>query len=774
MNGLALIIGFLIRSHTSQAKAEAISNETRQVFPIQYPDFYNAYPIELSYVPSSVTRSLVDLARLPERKISVNDDTFEKFCNDVASSGHHIQLDHQGKSFHIHLTDQQLTRLTSLQVSQWDRYHLQNVFIGEEPILSIWLQNEEGASLLAKDREVTIVVGKHADGSIDTLTFHYNIKLPEFSSTVQIIITLDVNTRDIVDGQKTSLFCRHLMTTDRGEAREGRCNGIEYTGISQDKSVEFGNKIYLAVAQLFISLQRTRNKGVLYTLMYDKTGHKILAIRRNIKRAGQQFELVSDDYELYGTPVTSNKSANLFLQHGNEGQVPQLQPVQAGNVICSDDGSYTITAMPFGTMERPRNLLNQVYFISGDDKVPLVIPMMCSKNGVNLLSDEVPSYVVTHLNSNGYSEISVVYRIRLPGTTKTEDVYIRFKANDQQVALRGRPGDVMISADRASLCDQDVPLGTELQCILHHAQVSRRGALYTLYLFIYDLKTRYLTAVAYDRASISATHKVSMDDATEVYEQEYKCAKNVNVDIDHSGYINLPQANAGYVSKHRTHDRARGIVFPKGISMQENNYNTQFKLHGIILVTPYLETEKGTSIVDTSFQPNITMGSLDDKDIIRIGYQLRLPENDTIHKITLEFACKTEADRMLNEKINVSLINKYQRFKTDTDTCTIDASVWVEAAEFSREKRTVGIGEKGIYVLMTRLIVHQDDVNKGTIYKFLYDTEYSAFFCNAAPVEKVENVGGKSCRWVKQGEEIHYEYELGGINAIDHKMQNTF
>lgn len=732
--------------------------------PREYVQFYEEYPLELCHVPTALAKSLMTISPTSLTSSVADAKLGAAYkCNKV--DGHHLQLDYQNKTLHMHLTDNQLAEVVASPRSSWDMYHLGTIFVENKPVLRTRLQNIEGVSLIAEERKTTVSVSENGEESY-TLSVYYNIRLPDYPVVQEVVANIDCKTGKVLYGDCHSPLCRYLTLDPSGEAHSRRCQGSTYDFLLDNKYLSYNDKQYPILSQLVVSSGFDSTFSNLYIFLYDNKTGCIFAVQKAVSLNADPYRHTTDVVDVFTYSLTSSCGTTIHLDGAVECFKPRITPPQAG-IVYHKGVTYSATVMPFGSTFRKPYMLGSVYY-QGSVDLPLVIPMLSSSDGVNLISGDAASYVISDGSSLGNVGITVVYKLILPGATNIDQLHLEFMVSDGQVYLNVVNGDPDLPLDIPNKCSTSVQLGTDTQCVVQYiCDKSSAGASNAVYLFSYDAKTRYLTgSLRLLEDSLSHSHSSHIID---VYDRPYRCAKNVDAHIQHGGEVTLINASAGHISSHMNRHNKRAIVLPTGIGLHRRKYITRVAINDITLVVPYLEAADGKSLVDASIQPTIDLRDHGLSRIVCVTYHLILPHNETAHSITVEFSY-TLRPTGSQDVLGVSLINKYHRHKDNNEFCAIDASIWVDTPEFSRERRAVGVGEKGVYVLMTRIISKSHDSTTGTLYMFLYDTANSALFSSAFPVKIVDNIGNKSCRWIKNGKETRYEYELGGVLHANHEI----
>ncbi|GIX62363.1 DUF2793 domain-containing protein [Babesia caballi] len=739
-----------------------------RMLPITYPKHYDTYPMGLSYVPDVLPRSMVEKAQAKARGAAASryDSSQGDKENEMHVKDDGITLQCNHTDMKLKLTDRDLTEITTKRRSKWNRYHLGNFYIDDKPIVHMWLENEEGVSLLAEGEKSRLVIKAAAGGDCDdVVVLKFVVRIPEPQVTREVTMNIDRKTGVPADLCGSTGCCSHVVAVDDGSYQAVQCSGEAYKKLEHNEAYETSKGNYRVVSQILVTMMGGCNSHALYTLLYGEN-QSIIALKRRVQLVGREYDLGDDDVVLFDRPVTKTSAANVFVRTDTEWDLPRVYPQQAGSVTVDENEVAMVTILPFGTLERPPYLLNEVYYMFNGMHRSLVIPTLQSRTGLYLLSEDVPGYAVTRALTNEGLEIQAVYNVEIPGTWNSQQVAVRFKVANEQIMLLAYDEEHPEVVRVQPACLEDIPLGTEAQCIVQQFTVGdgAKGNV-VMYTFLYDTKLRHLKAVAHrireNEGGQGAFDAVPVD----AFDQVPAYASTATIKINQNGDIDLPQAYTGYVSESLSALKWRAIVMPQGMVNPPLKYTNAFTFQGVTLVTVYLEAENGVCLVDTALQPTVSTKSEGTVESVRITYYLLLPEYSTPHSVTLDFECRPANTGDRGRRPGVAITSKYLRYRHDTDVCVMDASVWTERTESFGGKRALGVGEKAVTVITSRLIRDQSNSGRGFFYKFLYDPERAVLFCKMVPVLGTDNNVGKSCRWVRHGEDVTYDYSVGGITS---------
>ncbi|CDR96104.1 hypothetical protein, conserved [Babesia bigemina] len=754
-----LIIGQVARSR----------EQNGYMLPIAYQKYFRNYSINLCYIPIADHPSEVDVSTAAacvdgERGPGLGIDNKEII---PAQSRANVpeQTDMQRAKVQLNFTESDLVEIMTQPKSKWYTYHLGNVYINDRPLIRLWLQNSQGVALLAHDRRSKLVFRKMDGDESNVLELQYTIRIPEADVEQNIIFKLNAKTGEIIDDTDIDR-CHHAKPEMYGEYRVDTCSGDSYKCLTEMKRVNTFNQTLHVIEHFLLSPHQESRRHILYSVLYDTRNKAVIAMKTYVEYTDGFYLVNGVDHVLFDKPIAISNAASVSLGSNNEWQAPTLHPKHSGNVTVDGEDVYSVDIMPFGTMSRPSNALNAVYYLLNGIKRTLVIPKLQSRSGVNLLSEDASSYVVANIE-NENNQISVVYKLNIPGCAAPEAVVVRFEATQTCINLKAPDQTNLMELASVPICKSDIPLGCDAQCVVYQIQMqskSKENAV--LYTFIYDAKVRHLTAVMH-RISLSKDEKINNAITEEVFYKSASYTAKVNIDINRNGFVKVSQIYAGYVSKGVYGQNIRAIVLPDGIKNFGKYYTNRFLYRGTKLVEIYMESENGVSLVNRASPPVVTKEANGGIDIVHITYSLKLLEYNTPHKVTLDFECKQVMAQSGGKKTEITLSNKYQRYRMDIDTCVIDASVWTEDTESFGGKCTVGMGEEGLYIVMSRIIKNKDDPTTGHFYKFLYETQHAIFFCKSVPIRAVEQKPNKSCRWIRAGDDRSYTYSLGGSKLIE-------
>ncbi|GBE62618.1 Sperm flagellar 2, putative [Babesia ovata] len=594
------------------------------------------------------------------------------------------------------------------------------------------------------------------------------MRIAEVDIEQKIIFKVDAQTGEPIDDTDIDR-CHHVTPENYAEYRIDPCTGDSYKTLKEIKLINTSNGKFQVIEHLLLSLQNGSKDHILYSVLYDTTNKAIIAMKRYVEYVDGSYGCDGMDYKLFDRPITSSNVASVFLGFKNEWHAPTLHPKHAGNVTTDGTDAYSVAVMPFGTLNRPSNGLNAVYYLLNGIKRTLVIPKLQSITGINLLSEDASSYVAAHLENETH-HITVVYQLGIPGSTSPEAIIVRFEVTKTCINLRASGQNNFMHLASVPVCKTDTRVGSETQCVIHQTRLEDKSkGKAALYTFMYDAKMRHLTGVMHQ---ITMNENGNVINAVEedTFHKSANYTTKINMDINRNGMVKLSHMYAGYVSKCVHGSKVRAMILPHGIKNQEQSYTNRFLYRGIPLVEIYMETEDGISLVNRVSPPAVTKEAGDGVELIHITYWLKLLEYNTPHKITLSFECKQVISQSGGKKTEITLLNKYQRYRMDIDAFIIDASVWAEDTESFGGKCIVGVGEEGLYILMSRIIRNKGDATTGHFYKFLYDTKNAGFFCKSVPIRAVEQKPNKSCRWVRAGDDKSYTYSLGGSKLIEQEV----
>ncbi|GFE52598.1 ABC exporter membrane fusion family protein, putative [Babesia ovis] len=676
-------------------------------------------------------------------------------------------------SIEKYITDRDLFLVSAKRRSKWNRYHLGNVYIDSMPIIRLWLQNEREESLLSDDR-ITLLEISETVGKEYAITIRCSVRLPELQLVEHLAVTICASSMIPRLSYDTSTYCQRTMALPNGSYQVEYCTSGAYEYIVADRVIKTMHGTFYVFKHIVLTLNDGKRTSVLYSFLYNAERGNIIAIRRSIILSDGKYIFTNDIMAFYDRPITASEAANVFVTTYDGPQTIRLYPHHSGSVVKRDEGIYEVNVLPFGTLEKSFNVLNEVQYSHNGVTRTLVVPLLRSITGLNLIAEDKASYVLAHGVSSENLEVVVVYNVRVPGMLNAEEVRLMFNVMNGQISMIGPMNAIAGNSDISKRCVGLVPLGNKALCTVHQIMVDDQpGYDATLYTFLYDTESRQLTAVMHIYEASASQQEILQKTPTDAFVGSAKYMNDIKIVIDEKGEINISKAYIGYTSESSKTRTRRAIIVPEGNKKQHLKYTDRVSFQGVTLLALYLESEDGRCLLDKSLSPRIEMYPKGDEYIVRITCDLMLPNTETTQPITLEFACISQNTKGKNKGPNITLVSKYQRFSKDGNQCVIDASVWTGDNESFGGKCTVGAGEKGTYVIMSRIIQDNNQGETGTIYKFLYDSENSTLFARAAPVMLTEGNKGKVCRWVRVGKDTNYEFSIGGVTPVAHEVWST-
>ncbi|ORM42080.1 uncharacterized protein BXIN_0956 [Babesia sp. Xinjiang] len=755
------------------AQGTGKDEQKKHILPVTYPSMYDTYPMQLCYVPSFVPRSIsISKSQTAENVAEefTQPDNRQRCPSFTYGGTRRGRFNCRTVNIERYITERDLFSIAAQRTSKWNRYHLANVYIDTLPVIRLRLQNRKKESLLANDRRALLNIERTGDGGC-IISLDCYIRTPELRVIQQISITIDAvaaKPLQICDG---TACCRHATGLLNGNYHMGECSGGSYDNIMTNGVFKTAHHTLYVVQHLLLTLNDGRETNLLYTILYNTDHRTLVAAKRDVIWQKGRFAFSDEPMELYDRPITTINPVNVFFQITESGQMPRLHPHHSGVINIQYDGSYEVLVLPFGTLERPLNVLNEVHYILNGVERPLVAPHLMSKNGLNLLAEDSPSYVVVQDINNENLDIRVVYVVKVPGKSTPEPIRLRFKVSNGHINLIASMRQDHGIPNRSTVCIEPVPLGKKALCIVHRLIVPGMPEKYSrLYTFLYDTEMRQLTAIVHDIGTSTDYNDVFLSPPAEAFVKPALYANVTNITISEKGEYHMNKPFAGYVSHNHMSLKTRAIVIPKGMGKLDTKYTDRFLFQDVTILFLCIEAEDGTSLIDPNLLPDLHIQSRVNEHVVRITYDIVLPGTSNSQPITVEFVCRTLQTRNNVKRVEITLSSKYQRIKTDGDQCVLDASVWNDSNETFGGKCRVGTGEKGAYVLVSRIIRNSGSADQGVLYKFLYDCEHSILFAKSVPVELVKADKGKACRWVRKADDINYDYSIGGIATASHEV----
>ncbi|EDO05201.1 hypothetical protein BBOV_I001080 [Babesia bovis T2Bo] len=770
LKGLCLLLYML----DVKAQNSHVSKMKDVMLPVTYPTEYDTYPIRLSYIPNILHRS-VSVSH-SQTSDSIDRDEKDNECRQRCPSFTYGgttrgKLNYRSTNIEKYITERDLLSVATKHISKWYRYHLGNVYIDNKPIIRLWLQDDKAKSLLAKDQIYSLQVHKN-ENEDKVITFKCSVSIPESDTINEIALKMDMYKGTPIIDPNSDLFCQRIVIMNNGTYHKEHCDAEACKDILRTTNVELANGSLNVFQHMMITIQDDYQANILYSYMYTSEQNNIIAIRRPLKMDDGIYNFTEDVMTLYDRPITTSYAASVFLNASKKNEPPKLYPHHCGNIVQREDKTYEVTVLPFGTLNRPYNVLNEVQYIHDGICKTIVMPLLNSIAGVNLIAEDTPSYVIMNNANNENTDICVVYRVKAPGQSKAEAIRLNFNISKgkasfitPKVTSHGEP-------EQCTTCVRSIPLGAKEVFVVHQILTEENTNKRGKYSFLFDTEKLQLTAVFHLVKEGSGDKVIKGDLVEDDFFRPAEYHNSVKVVLDEKQTVNSVPNWATYVSMmYKTHKK-RTIVIPKNQEAYLNKYNDKVLYQGVTLLELYLESEEGSCLVDKKSPPHVIIQHKDAGKLVKITYDLKLPEYSETQPLTLEFACHDQGDILKTKTPVISLLTKYHRHKTDVDQCVIDASIWNGENEVFGGKCSVGTGERGVYVLMSRIIRYPEDSNKGLLYKFLYDCELSALFATTVPVILVESKTGKACRWIRNGSDNSYIYSIGGIESASLEVLN--